>query len=969
MSRIISILKVVLLSSLVSVAAFAQTAKGILSGQVVDTAKAILQGASVELQPGSLVAASNAQGQFTFTGLAPGAYTITVSFVGFGPFTSSVNVTAGGVAHVDAVMTVANQNESVLVVADEVHGDAEAINRERTSPNILNVLTNEQIMSLPNFNVADALGRLPGVALQRDEGEGVYVQIRGTEPRLSNTTIDGINAPSPEAGVRQVNLATVPADLVESVEINKTLSANQDGDAIGGSVNLVTKTAPEKPTISSFGQWGHTPIEGGRGASQYGITAGKRFLPDKRLGVLGGFTYDYNGRGIDDIEPAGDTGTLTPSYDSLDLREYRYSRTRWGLGGSVDYKLSEGSNLYARGLYSDFKDWGDKWVYTLDNTVTPADTPTGDPASFSGGLPIFTNSKRRPDYGLASIGIGGKQLFSNSWLSWETSFARGRQTAAAGNPGTNFTYDVNGSQDQNDPLYTYATNNCYYNPSANPSVYRPQWYSACTATGSPVYTPANYTLTELDETSGNTSQINLQGNVSYARNYHAGSHFSTFEIGFKERSQHKGQYAFSPAYTGQGPTMDNFPTTFSNPHYYGGSYQLGPLMDYDKVVAWFNANPGVLTEDEGLTHLNSDASNFDYNERITAGYVMNTIEFGKFRLQTGLRFEATNLSGRGFQVTNDSNGNYVSTTQVNAGGSYLDPLPSIQVRYAWTNDIAIRAVYGRGISRPDPQEIIPSVTIDQSTNPYTYSLGNPALKAEHANDFDLLYEQYLKPLGLIQAGVFYKQLSSPIVLLTTFPTTGPYAGFKVSQYNNAGSAWVTGFELSYQQRLSMLPGPFGGLGFSGNYTYTNSQAKMVDPLRTDSPALLGQAPNSWNVGPSYDRGRLSVHLGLEYNGPNIDAYQYEDLAYVGSTSTATMPNPQIGGVHGPAGDNYFYPHLQVDAQGSYRLIRGFSVYASGLNMSNEVFGFYNGSTQYLTQREYYKPTYFGGIRWTSNNGR
>ena len=155
-------------------------------------------------------------------------------------------VDAGQPARLDAVMQVASAAQEIMVTATDVHGDAEAINRIDSSENILNVITNDQIMSLPNADVADALGRMLGVTLERDEGEGKYVQIRGTEPRLSNTTIDGVLAPSPESTVNQIKLDTIPADLVESVEINKTLSANQDGDAIGGSVNLVTKTAGDR---------------------------------------------------------------------------------------------------------------------------------------------------------------------------------------------------------------------------------------------------------------------------------------------------------------------------------------------------------------------------------------------------------------------------------------------------------------------------------------------------------------------------------------------------------------------------------------------------------------------------------------------------------------------------------------------------------------------------------------------------
>src|SRR5207248_5161501 len=140
--------------------------------------------------------------------------------------------------------------------------------------------------------------------LERDEGEGKYIQIRGAEPRYNNVTINGIEVPAPESGVRQIKLDVMPANLIDSVELNKTLSANQDGDAIGGSVNLVTKTAEERPTFYINGMGGFTPIVGGRSAYEIDGTVGKRFGASKKLGILFGGSYDWNGRGIDDVEPA-----------------------------------------------------------------------------------------------------------------------------------------------------------------------------------------------------------------------------------------------------------------------------------------------------------------------------------------------------------------------------------------------------------------------------------------------------------------------------------------------------------------------------------------------------------------------------------------------------------------------------------------------------------------------------------------
>ena len=212
----------------------------------------------MELQPQGIIAVTNQLGEYTFTNVPPGEYTITVSYVGFGPYSQKVTIAASSRTVVNASLKVKSQNEEIVVEAPRVHGEAEAINRTRSADNILQVIPSDVITSLPNANIADALGRMPSVTLERDEGEGKYVQIRGTEPRLSNVTIDGINVPSPESGVRQIKLDTVASDLVESIEVNKTLQANQDGDGIGGSVNLKTKTAGDLPTLSLSGLGGYT---------------------------------------------------------------------------------------------------------------------------------------------------------------------------------------------------------------------------------------------------------------------------------------------------------------------------------------------------------------------------------------------------------------------------------------------------------------------------------------------------------------------------------------------------------------------------------------------------------------------------------------------------------------------------------------------------------------------------------------
>ncbi len=939
-------------------AALAQGGHGTISGRAVDREAAVLPGARVRLQPGDLVLATDGQGEFNINGLAPGSYTLTISYIGFTTFTQQVKVVAGQVTHVEATMKVAAQSEEVTVTADRPHGEAEAINRERTSDNILQVLPADVIQSLPNANIADAVGRLPSVSLERDEGEGKYVQVRGTEPRLNNLTIDGVNVPSPEAGVRQVKLDTIPADIVESVEVNKTLSANQDGDAIGGSVNIRTKTAGELPTLSLEGIGGFTPILNTRYIYQMTGTVGQRFGVSKRFGALFSGSYDYNGRGINDIEPSPDPGFANPVYDSMDIREYRYKRTRYGFGGSLDYKLGEGSGLYLHYFYSDFKDYGDKWVYSLS----------------SGGAPSFSNESRLPDYGIGNLAIGGKHVYTNSWMSWELSASRARQTAAAGNPGADF-----------QPVPNSALSNltsCVNLPS--PNIHLPKWDPTCF--GSPTYDPNQWSLLDVSLTSGNTSQVNLQGAISFAKNYHVGSHSSTFEFGSKIRNAHKGQDAYSPVYdqltlsqtppscTGPNqsncaPLMTQFLTGLSDPHYYFGAYPIGPFTSFGKITNDLNnlLSQGVLSFDNSQTRIGSDASNYDLTERVSAAYAMNTIEFGRFRLQTGLRVEATQLNTRGYIVTNDVNGNYISTAPALASNWYRDPMPSVQLRYRITDDSDLRAVYGRGISRPDPYDTIPYVTLDQSGSPPNVSIGNPNLKPEHANSYDLLYEHYLKPFGEVQAGFFYKQLSAPIYYIDN-PNLSPgnpyytvYPKDHLDYIINGVNAKLYGMEAAYIQHLGFLPGGLGGFGISANFSWTGSSAGSL-PVRNDDPALQRQAPVTWNLSPTYDRGRFSARLGATYNSKSIFQYQWEQPNAT-CQANGNCEDPSNFGPKGPAGDIYLMTHLQVDAQASYRVRKSFTVLVQGLNLTDEVFGFYNGSPWYVIQREYYRPTYSFGLRW------
>src|SRR5208283_469083 len=583
----------------------AQSGKGAIAGHVMDSSGGVLQGAEIELQPNTIKTASGPQGEYFINDLPSGTYTITVTYVGFSLFTKVVQITAGQTVTVDAAMQVASTNDQVLVTAERPSGEAEEVNRQRTADNVLQVLTNEVITSLPNANIADAVGR--------------------------------------------------------------------------------------------------------------------RFGTKKKFGALLGFSYDFEGRGIDDVEPVPDIlnygmASQQRYFDEMDIREYKYYRSRWGLAGSTDYQLGEGSNIYLRGMFSNFHNFGDRWVYSIyDNSglnLLNAPSPTG--ASFT---PSFNNSIRRPRYTIENLVLGGKHVLGSTWFSWDISgsFASENDNGYGGG-----SFGV--------PYASTYTSPCTYDPVATGNSLAPRWSQACYTEA---YNPSLFDLNDVNISRGKTAQTNFQVAGAMGKRYHIGSHLSTIEIGGKFRNANKYDHSYTDDYAiplvgGKGSDQNDFapgaalipfsmfPSTFHNSNYYKGIYPQGPFADYYKTQAYVLANTGDFVFTTGA----AGAPNFySYVEQVSAGYVMNTIDFSKFRFIAGVRVEGTNLNALSWQNgCTDPDPTICPTIiqpgqNLKAGGDYITVLPSSSLRYALTSNTNFRLVYSRGLSRPNPQDIAQSFSI------------------------------------------------------------------------------------------------------------------------------------------------------------------------------------------------------------------------------------------------------------------
>jgi hypothetical protein len=273
------------------------------------------------------------------------------------------------------------------------------------------------------------------------------------------------------------------------------------------------------------------------------------------LGVLFGGSYDWNGRGIDDIEPVPDLATVGGQqvrvFDSMDIREYKYYRSRWGLAGSSDYKLGDGSDIYIRGIYSDFHNYGDRWVYSINDNLF-----------VNGGPPSFNDQIRRPDYAIGSVLLGGKHVLSTTWYAWDASVSRSRQIGQVGDRSASFSSDL-------------PTSSCQFDSANTKSLYLPQWTPACFTEA---YTnQSTMPLSRMQINHGLTAQLNLQVTGAMAKRYHLGSHLASIEVGGKFRNAHKFANTFTDDFPSELalPALADFPNSFQQ-HYYQGAYKLGP---------------------------------------------------------------------------------------------------------------------------------------------------------------------------------------------------------------------------------------------------------------------------------------------------------------------------------------------------------------------------------------------------------
>ncbi|MBT1704611.1 TonB-dependent receptor [Chryseosolibacter indicus] len=888
-------------------------AQGTISGRVTDGhTKEVLPGATIYIAGTTIGTTSDVNGEYLLRA-SEGEYQVEVSYIGYKKFEGSalINSNQNSVLNISLISDATELKD--VTITGMMQGQQRALNQQRSAENIKNVVSADQIGRFPDPNVAEALQRVPAVNIERDQGEGRYVLVRGLAPQFTNISINGEQIPSPEAGVRFVALDAIPADQLASIEVSKALTPDMDGDAIGGNVNLITRTAQSSsPSISASALAGYNQLVG-RTNLQGSLEVSKRFFNDK-LGIMLNSSYYETDRGSDNWERDD---------NDLELRDYDLVRTRLGLSGTIDYRFNGSNEVYFRTIYNKFTDHELRRRYIF--------VPNIDDSPFEeNNIERFTKDRLEKQM-VSSFNLGAKHNFPHFSLDYEAAYAEAIQdtpfdvevgsVAEVDQLAIDFTSDKDFPQFSVDDLPHTSPSNVYLDNS----IYKFDEFVMGRTYATDINKTAKINLM-FPLKSGNASgSIKLGGKVRMKeKKYDVSENVFSWEggnvsfPGFEE-----GNYTLEKF---QGGTVDN--------NFLDNRYQLRANADPAKVIRHFNQNKNGYELDVESKLAAEAIEAYQASEDVYAGYLMSKWQISKLMILGGIRYEKTNVSYDSKEVIYDFQGNLEEIIPVSGSTNYYFVLPQLHLKYSLKENTNIRLAATRSYARPNFQDIIPSQEIE--LNSREGFVGNPALKPVEATNLDFMTEHYFGANGILSGGVFYKKLNN-FIFNRRFQTSN-YPGAQgvdltLTQAQNGEDASLFGFEIAYQHNLTFLPGVLKDLSIYANYTFTYSNADIQsrnDLSKSESIRLPGQAKNIGNLSIAYDWKRLNIRISSNFNG----SY----LSEVGEDADD---------------DLYVNDRMQLDATATFTITPKLRMFTEFLNITNQPFEVYQGSTDQFIQREFY----------------
>ena len=806
------------------------------------------------------------------------------------------------VAFALTVSQFANAEELQEVTITSIRDSAaSAIEQQKNADGVTNVVAGDTVGKLPDSNIAEALQRVSGISIQRDQGEGRYINVRGAPSEFTNITVNGVSLPAPDPFTRAIDLDVVPANIADTLEISKTLLPNQEADSIAGAVNIKTKSAFKKPGLQFNAELGGSYNEfGGTHDERASFSLSNTMLNDT-LGVSLSTSYGKTDRQLDNVETAwGRNGSVFAPIESL-FKDYDTVRERLAVTGNVEYRPNDDTSIYVNSTWSRYVD--DEWrnrlsiLYSEGKIVAGA---TDSVASFT--TPRIEKQVRHRiiENHIIANEVGLKQNLSVGKLDASVSMATAKQDypqrdellfRSSLRPTISYDY----SKNPNEPYISLFDTKEHLNVGA-------------------------YAFRENAYRDADTNEDTLTAKVDYE----VGMYKFGVLYADSERTTDGSRWRNRLSTAAPTTNLAGFLTTNVSKNY---GYDLGFKLNTELADAYYAATKASSPPrvEQSLTE--------DYNvdEKVAAAYGMMKYKADKLNVIAGVRVENTKDVGSA-PVYNTVTGRIASQV---GEKDYTNVFPNLTVRYDYNDNLVGRFALTRSLARPNFDDIVPRAVESQEGTQLIVTTGNPDLNPTLSNNVDMSVEYYFGDIGLASVSVFYKDLKDYNYVLRT---NGTYIGSQaiLVRPENAPKGEITGVEVSYQQQLD------NGLGVFANYTIADASIDVGRNYagRSKFP-LPGQSDYTGNIAVFYEKGKISARLSYTDRGEFLNEINADDGAL----------------------DLYWDGRGQLDFTGGYKVNKQTELVIEAKNLTNSAGVRYYGSKSRVYEYEKFGYSIYLGAKY------
>jgi TonB-dependent receptor len=831
--------------------------------------------------------------------------------------------------------------------------------RQQVAPNLLSIQPAEVIQQYPDFSAAEALGRMPGVSLSTDTGEGRFVNIRGIDGNLAGATYGGVPLLNTYpggtyfgGGGRAVEFDTIPIGAIDGLVVTYTPLPDHEAESLGGTVELTPRSAANlsKPFLDGQIGWGYEPAHGHSGPQDFEVAAGVRFgFYGDRLAVQGmgeepvapgGFftnptpfalvlnaSQRVDWRGFDDIEEDYNQPGVDRTYADIQLRRYNYHRRRFGYGGEFDFTPNDDHHYYFRATIAGYTEavYKNRLTYNMD-PLGLGFTATPDGGYTTDAQPVIASTEEQETHRNQVYVLGGADRFGDVLLDYRASYSR-----------ATYHQDYNYGAEFDGPVIPFHFNNTANNGN----------YPVLQGVDAVVNNPSNYSpVTDVS----NSTEDDVDREWAYAFNLNFPIRLiqpnDRIQLGAEVRLRTKTSTPFAYDSSLAAPLAFQNASTAAVTDFYG-QYTNGPQVCLICVHDAYAA--GTISSNGTLPNGEDQSAAFGAKENIYAGYFEYLGQVGsRFSYVLGVRVEATDATYSAFSNDNPS----MTFLPVSHKEDYTNVFPSVQLKYQIRPDMQVRAIYSTGIGRPGFLQNSATVSSNFDPTQPAITTGNPALRPTTGHNFDLSYEWYLGKAGILSVALFDKEFSNYIVTETQrLLYSGSFVPFQgdivaYTTFANRGGAYARGVQLAFNDQFDFLPGAFSGFGVEANATFVDSHILEYDAATSSTGTneyglLPGTSHTTWNLAGFYNKYGLKFRIAAEYVSKEL-------FSLGGSKATDSIQDDR----------------LTLDWSSAYQITRNVGVYFNVKNITNAPLRFFVYNPSYPIQREYYEQTFEGGIRVT-----